>query len=58
MIPVTVELIMTKKLFKVRMDDNAGVIREFLDKVHFHHLLVVERNKLFGVISDRDVFEE
>ena len=32
-------------------------IREFLDKVHFHHLLVVEGNKLVGVISDRDVLK-
>ena len=57
MIPVTVELIMTKKVFKVRMDDTVGVIREFLDKVHFHHLLVVEKNNLYGVISDRDVLK-
>jgi acetoin utilization protein AcuB len=53
MIPVTVELIMTRKVFNVGMDDAVGVIRKFLDKVHFHHLLVVERNKLNGVISDQ-----
>ena len=57
MLPVTVELIMTKEVFKVKMDDTVGVIREFLDKVHFHHLLVVEGNKLVGVISDRDVLK-
>ena len=54
---MTVELIMTIKVFKVKMDDTVGVIREFLDKATFHHLLVVEGNKLVGVISDRDVLK-
>ncbi len=54
---MTFELVMTKKVFKVRMDDTVGAIREFLDKANFHHLLVVERNKLVGVISDRDVLK-
>ena len=54
---MTVELIMTIKVFKVKMDDTVGVIREFLDKANFHHLLVVEGNKLVGVISDRDVLK-
>lgn len=54
---MTVESIMTKKVFKVGMDDTVGAIREIFDKTHFHHLLVVERNKLFGVISDRDVLK-
>jgi acetoin utilization protein AcuB len=57
MIPMTVELIMTKKVFKVRMDDTIGTIREILDNANFHHLLVVEGNKLVGVISDRDVLK-
>ncbi len=54
---MTVESIMTKKVFKVRMDDTVGAIRKIFDNAHFHHLLVVERNKLFGVISDRDVLK-
>ncbi len=54
---MTVESIMTKKVFKVSMDDTVGAIREIFDNVHFHHLLVVEGNKLVGVISDRDVLK-
>lgn len=54
---MTVESIMSKNVFKVRMDDTVGAIREIFDKVHFHHLLVVEGNKLVGVISDRDVLK-
>ncbi|MBS1259056.1 MAG: hypothetical protein MAG551_02122 [Candidatus Scalindua arabica] len=54
---MTVESIMTKKVFKVRMDDTIGTIREIFENVKFHHLLVVKRNKLVGVISDRDVLK-
>ncbi len=54
---MTVESIMTKKVFKVSMDDTVGAIREIFDKVNFHHLLVVEGNKLVGIISDRDVLK-
>jgi acetoin utilization protein AcuB len=55
--PVTVELIMTKKVFKVRMDDTIGTIREIFENVKFHHLLVVDGKQLVGVISDRDVLK-
>ena len=52
-----VSFVMTKKVFKVRMDDTIGIIREILDNANFHHLLVVEGNKVVGVISDRDVLK-
>jgi acetoin utilization protein AcuB len=48
---------MTKKVFKIRMDDTIGTIHEILENANFHHLLVVEGNKLVGVISDRDVLK-
>lgn len=49
--------IMTEKVLKVRMDDSFSTIRDILDTVSFHHLLVVEDKKLVGVISDRDVLK-
>lgn len=52
-----VSFVMTKKVFKVRMDDTIGTIHEILENANFHHLLVVEGNKLVGVISDRDVLK-
>ena len=52
-----VSFVMTKKVFKVRMDDTLGTIHEILENANFHHLLVVEGNKLVGVISDRDVLK-
>ncbi len=54
---MTVSFVMTKKVFKVRMDDTIGTIHEILENANFHHLLVVEGNKLVGVISDRDVLK-
>ena len=47
--------IMTEKVLKVRMDDSIGTIRDILENVEFHHLLVVEGRKLVGILSDRDV---
>jgi acetoin utilization protein AcuB len=57
MIPVTVESIMTRKVFKVKMDDTIGTIREIFENVKFHHLLVMEGKKIIGIISDRDVLK-
>ena len=34
-----------------------GVVKEIFDHAKFHHLLVVEEGKLFGVISDRDLLK-
>ena len=34
-----------------------GVAKEIFGNVRFHHLLVVENNKLFGVLSDRDLLK-
>ena len=48
--------IMTEKVLKVRMDDSIGTMREILENIEFHHLLVVEDRKPVGIISDRDIF--
>ena len=50
-----VESIMTEKVLKVRLDDSIGTMREILENVEFHHLLVVEGRKLVGILSDRDI---
>ncbi len=47
--------IMTEKVLKVRMDDSIGTMREILENIEFHHLLVVEDRKPVGIISDRDI---
>jgi acetoin utilization protein AcuB len=48
---------MTEKVLKVRMDDSIGTMREILENVNFHHLLVVEGQKLVGIMSDRDILK-
>jgi len=47
--------IMTEKVLTVRMDDSIGTIRNILEHVEFHHLLVVKGRELVGILSDRDV---
>jgi acetoin utilization protein AcuB len=49
-----VEDIMSRHLVTVGMDDTLGTIRRLFQKRHFHHLMVVEKGQLMGVISDRD----
>ena len=54
---MNVESIMTRKVVTVESDDSLKTIREIFDNVKFHHLLVVEKRKLVGVISDRDLLK-
>lgn len=48
--------IMSTPVVTVEMDDSLATIKDIFDHTQFHHLLVVERKQLRGVISDRDVF--
>jgi acetoin utilization protein AcuB len=50
--------IMTARVVTVEMDDRLEVVKEIFDTVKFHHLLVLdERGKLGGVVSDRDLLK-
>lgn len=51
---MSVEEIMSHTVVTVQMDDSLKIVKEIFDNTKFHHLLVVESNKLYGVISDRD----
>ncbi len=48
---------MTNKVVCVELDDSLQVVKEIFDNTRFHHLLVVDDNKLRGVISDRDLLK-
>ena len=54
---MSVEKLMSKTVVTVEMDDSLKVVKEIFDNTRFHHLLVVESGKLFGVISDRDLLK-
>jgi acetoin utilization protein AcuB len=48
---------MTKKIVTVELDDSLAMVKEIFDNLKFHHLLVVESQKLVGVVSDRDLLK-
>jgi len=49
--------IMTTRVVTIEMDDSLEVVRDLFKKVSFHHLLVVDNQKLVGIISDRDMLK-
>jgi acetoin utilization protein AcuB len=49
--------LMTKKVVTVEMDDKLSVVKDIFDNSKFHHLLVIEEEKLLGVVSDRDLLK-
>lgn len=54
---MNVKEIMSTSLVTVEMDDTLKVVKVIFDNVNIHHLLVVGDDKLFGVISDRDMLK-
>src|SRR5688500_7953111 len=48
---------MTSKVVCVELDDTLQTVKEIFDHTRFHHLLVVYKNQLQGVISDRDLLK-
>jgi acetoin utilization protein AcuB len=39
------------------MDDHLGKLKAIFEETRFHHLLVVEGERLYGIISDRDLLK-
>jgi acetoin utilization protein AcuB len=54
---VQVQKIMSTRIVSVAMDDSLRVIKDIFENLKFHHLLVIEKEKLVGIISDRDLFK-
>lgn len=51
---VTVADIMSTRVVTIDMDDRLTIVKEIFDSAPFHHLLVVENDRLQGVLSERD----
>jgi acetoin utilization protein AcuB len=49
--------LMSRNVVTIDADDPIGKVKDIFEKMEFHHLLVVENEKLFGVISDRDLLK-
>ena len=47
--------IMTRRVVTVSMDDSLDYINSVFQSTGFHHVVVLERGTLAGVISDRDI---
>jgi len=47
--------IMSTRIVTIELDDRLESVKEVFDAMKFHHVLVVEDGKLFGVVSDRDL---
>ncbi len=54
---MNVDSIMTRKAVTVEMDYSIQIIRDIFKNFEFHHILVLENQKLVGVISDRDLID-
>ncbi|RPA55357.1 CBS domain-containing protein [Shewanella vesiculosa] len=51
---ISVSDIMTTRVVTIEMDDRLVLAKEIFDNVSFHHLLVVDNEKLSGILSHRD----
>ena len=49
--------VMTKRVATVEMDDDMKLVKGIFDAASFRHLLVVNAERLVGVLSDRDLLK-
>ncbi len=54
---ISVKNIMSARVVTVMLDDKLSLVKEIFEHSKFHHLLAIEDGKLFGVVSDRDLFK-
>jgi len=54
---MSVKEIMTHRPFTLGMDRTLADIKALFDRRHIHHVLVIEQEKLVGVVSDRDLLK-
>lgn len=52
-----IDKLMSKPIVTVGLDDNLKVVKHIFEHAKFHHLLVVEKDVLYGVLSDRDLLK-
>jgi acetoin utilization protein AcuB len=52
---VPVHDLMSRHVMTIGLDDSLERARDIFEKQGFHHLIVIERGKAVGVISDRDL---
>lgn len=55
---MSINQIMSTRVVSVQMDDTLATAKQIFDNTNFHHLLVVDKHKLVGVVSDRDILKQ
>ena len=48
---------MSTKLITVGLDDRLTTVKNIFENQDIHHILVVEANELFGIVSDFDLYK-
>jgi len=56
-IDVLVKDIMTTHVHTVAMDDSMQKVKDLFDRERCHHAIVLAANRVFGVVSDRDILK-
>lgn len=54
---MSIKKIMSTDLVYIDVDESISTVKQIFECVSFHHILVLENEKLVGVISDRDYFK-
>jgi acetoin utilization protein AcuB len=54
--PVTVQQLMTRGVVTVGLDQTLGEVRNIFRSRPFHHVVVLEDDRVVGVLSDRDIW--
>lgn len=49
--------VMTPVPITVTPDNDLALVKRLFERHHFHHLLVVEQERLVGILSDRDLLK-
>lgn len=49
--------LMSKNLITIELEDKISVVKEIFEKLNIHHLVVIESGKVFGVVSDLDLYK-
>lgn len=52
-----VHQLMSENIVSVSMDDLLRHVKSIFEATNFHHLLVIENERLLGIISDRDLLK-
>ena len=53
----TISAILTRSAVSVQMDDSLESVRRLFQEHKFHHLLVVDKGRAVGVLSERDLLK-